>query len=96
MDLDVEGPLKGPTLRGNSKPRSILQGQPFCSALEHLSDALSPPGCLLCAHPSARAATVQEVWAVSDFINFPGKSEQRGNSGLGSKQADSSGYICVC
>lgn len=33
MDLDVEGPLKGPTLLGNSKPRSILQGQPFCSTL---------------------------------------------------------------
>lgn len=92
VDLDVEGPLQGPTLLGNSKPRSILQGRPFCSTLRHSL----PVFCLLCAHPSARAATVQEVWTVSDFISFPGKSGQQGDSGLGSKQADSSGYVCVC
>lgn len=34
VDFDVEGPIQGPALLGNSKPSSIL-GRPFCSALMH-------------------------------------------------------------
>lgn len=84
MDLDVEGPLQGPTLLGNSTPRSTLQGQPFCSVLMHsllqvaCSVPTQVPGPPL--HHYAGGVDCQGVHQLPWKIRA---------TGLGSKQAES-------